>query len=287
MLLRTVTLALAATAAAAFSGEALASQLVDRNAKVISLQVNGTGQALVTYRVGGATRNVRVANAVNARAPSQAARQVAFKMDYSGRGFTGGGCTAYDGPSLPWYLRACKAPDGSYWALQSWQRMLANYGGRTAPWELRISHWSGDLPQLKMRLDWAYGGRFDHLYGTFSYAGTGVFGFRSTSQGVPLDTYGRNVYLDTMNSAYGKGWSRENSFLTHNPNGSFCYGFYPHGNHPSGKGTHYRATVIGPGVTPDIMWEGDAPGPFDKTVEEAANAEQKQLFAFSKGCSAR
>ena len=27
-------------------------------------------------------------------------------------------------------------------------------------------------------------------------------------------------------------------------------------------------TVIGPGVTPDIMWTGAAPGPFDRTVKQ-------------------
>ena len=31
-------------------------------------------------------------------------------------------------------------------------------------------------------------------------------------------------------SAYGSGWRRENSFLSHHGTGAFCYGFYPHGN---------------------------------------------------------
>ena len=70
---------------------------------------------------------------------------------------------------------------------------------------------------------------------------------------------------------------RENSFLTHNPNGTFCYGLYPHGSRPSGKGEKYRATIIGPGVAPDVMWMGDAPGPFDPTVEAAANAKLTSL----------
>ena len=41
-------------------------------------------------------------------------------------------CLPYDGPPLAWLLRACKAPDGSYWALQSWVRLKRNYGGTTA-----------------------------------------------------------------------------------------------------------------------------------------------------------
>ena len=87
-----------------------------------------------------------------------------------------------------------------------------------------------------------------------------MFGFRTTSQGNPLDAYGRNIYVDTYNSRYGSGWHRENGFLAQRPIGVFCYGFYPHGSRPAGKGTRYRATVIGPGVTPDVMWEGPAPG---------------------------
>ncbi len=131
-----------------------------------------------------------------------------------------------------------------------------------AAWELRLSHWSGPLPVLELWTDWSYR-RFHHLYGRLTYRAGGVFGFRSTRFGVPLDTYGRNVFVDTFGSAYGSGWQRENSFLTHKPTGGFCYGFYPHGPHPVGAGTKYRATVIGPGVTPDVTWEGRAPGAFD------------------------
>ena len=78
----------------------------------------------------------------------------------------------------------------------------------------------------------------------------GVYGFKSTGRGRPLDSYGRNIYLDTFDSAFGKGWHRENSFLTHHRGhtlGDFCYGFFPHAGHPSGQGTKYRATVEGPG----------------------------------------
>ena len=89
-----------------------------------------------------------------------------------------------------------------------------------------------------------------------SYGGAPVHGFRSTPAGVPLDAYGRNFYLDTYNSALGAGWRRENSFLARNPTGAFCYGLIPHGARPSGRGERYRVTVIGPGVTPDVSWEG-------------------------------
>ena len=73
------------------------------------------------------------------------------------------------------------------------------------------------------------------------------------------------------------GWKRENSFLTHRPKGSFCYGFYPHGNRPVGAGAKYRATVIGPGVAPDVMWEGALPSPYDPAADAAANDQQHAL----------
>jgi hypothetical protein len=64
----------------------------------------------------------------------------------------------------------------------------------------------------------------EHLFGTFTYGGNAVFGFRSTPAGAPLDTVGRNVYLDTFDSAYGPGWKRESSFLTHTGTAAFRYG---------------------------------------------------------------
>ena len=62
----------------------------------------------------------------------------------------------------------------------------------------------------------------------------------ATDHGAPLDSYGRNIYVDTFDSRYGTGSHRENSFLTHHRGktlGDFCYGFFPHGSHPPGEGT--------------------------------------------------
>lgn len=64
---------------------------------------------------------------------------------------------------------------------------------------------------------------------------------------------------------------RENSFLAHSGTGVFCYSFNPHASHPAGNGTKYRATVEGPGVTPDVMWEGGEPGVYDKALDLVAN----------------
>jgi hypothetical protein len=173
-----------------------------------------------------------------------------------------GGCGSYDGPTLAWLVVACKAPDGSYWAVQEWQRKLPDYGEagtrQDDAWEVHLSHWTGSLPVLTVYTDWAWH-RWNHLYGTFTYDGEPVFGLQSSASGRPLDSFGRNVYLDTFDSAYGAGWKRENSFLTHKNDGVFCYSVNPHPGRPAGTGTRYRATIMGPGVTPDVMWEGPAP----------------------------
>ena len=296
-MLRGGVLVLAVWAAAlAGAATASASEIIDRNATGVRLEVNAQGQALVTYRARGRQWHVLAWGAVNARPPDARARQVRFRKDYSGgwgafrkpvwKSFVNA-CSAYDGPQLRWYTHGCEAPDGSYWTLQSWQRMLPNYGlipnAKQSVWELRLSHWTGDLPTLAIKQDWAYR-RYDHLYGTYAYLGHPIFGFRVTRTGVPLDTHGRNLYLDTYNSAYGRGWKRENSFLTQNPRGNFCYGFYPHGNRPSGKGERYRATIIGPGVTPDVYWEASAPGTYSRELDLVANEEQRTIAGDSKYC---
>ena len=281
--MRYFVLMLAVGVTCVFAAGANASQLIDRNAHDVRLAVDTKGEALITYTAGGKLKHVLAWNAINAIAPTHSRAQVEFRLDYAGGwGKThtdawktfGARCGPYDGPPLAWKVAACKAPDGSYWALQSWQRMLPNYGGvpnaQQATWELRLSHWTGDLPVLTIGTDWAWH-QWDHLYGTYTYAGQPVFGFKSTSAGNPLDSFGRNIYVDTLDSAYGAGWKRENSFLAHSGTGVFCYSFNPHGSHPAGKGVKYRATVEGPGVTPDVMWQGDAPGAYDKELDLQAN----------------
>ena len=260
---------------------ASASQLIDRNAHNVRLAVNARGQALLTYSAHGSLHRVVAWGAINARHPNPSVPQVRFRKDYSGRSWTrAGGCRRYDGPKLAWFVTGCTAPDGSYWALQAWQRMLPNYGVKASAtqsvWELRLSHWTGELPVLTINTDWAWH-QWDHLFGTLTYQGRAVFGYKATPGGNPLDTFGRNIYVDTYDSVYGSGWMRENSFLTHTNTGAFCYSVNPHGSHPAGKGTQYRATVEGPGVTPDVMWAGASPGPYDKSADQIANDAITQL----------
>jgi hypothetical protein len=254
--------------AALVPATAFGSAIIGRNVTGATLSIDRQGHAHVSYRSGGRERYVAVWGAISARAPSTNRPQVKFRLHYGLRG--GGVCLPYDGPPLAWKLKACKAPDGSYWALQSWVRLKPNYGGTRGAMELHLSHWRGPLPVLTVYQNWAYG-RYRHFFGRLTYRGRGVYGFKATGRGAPLDGYGRNIYVDTFDSRYGKGWHRENGFLTHHRGrtlGDFCYGFFPHFGHPSGNGTRYRATAEGPGVTPDVMWAADDIGAFDQNVQE-------------------
>lgn len=254
---------------------ALGSAIIGRNIARPTLAIDRQGRAHVSYYSGGRRTVLVASGAINARTPSRAVGQVKFRIRYGVGG--GGACLPYDGPSLAWLVKACKAPDGSYWALQRWQRLKPNYGGTQGVWELHLSHWSGPLAQLVIYENWAYG-RYRHLFGRLTYRGQGVYGFKATGVGAPLDSYGRNIYVDTFNSAYGRGWHRENSFLTHHRGhtlGDFCYGFFPHSGHPAGMGTKYRATVEGPGVTPDVMWAADDVGGFNETLQREQQALER------------
>jgi hypothetical protein len=272
--------------------QAVGSQLIDRDAQGLRLAVNARGEALLSYTARGVRKNVLAWGALNANVSAASALQVAFKLDYSGgwgkhrkavwKSFRNV-CKPYAGPPVAWLVVACTAPDGSFWAVQSWQRALHDYGGNEGPWELRLSHWSGPLPVLTIHANWAHQ-RFDHLFGSFTYLGKPVHGFRSGPTGIPLDGWGRNVYLDTFDSAYGPGWRRESGFLTHVGTGAFCYGLYPHGESPSGKGARYRATVVGPGVTPDISWEGAPLGQYDRELDLRLHDLQRSLYGTDRLC---
>lgn len=309
-LLRTaVVLAALFIAFGALPSVAHASQLVARNTSTERLAVSEEGKALLTFHSQGRLQRVLAWGALNARIPSRVRLQAKFRIDYSGGWGTyrrpvwktlRNACDPYTGPQLPWLVTACTAPDGSHWALQRWRRHQANFGlppwkpGHGA-WELRLSHWRGPLPRLEVWLDWSYGGRWHHLFGRLTYRGRPMHGFATTPTGDPLDRFGRVLYLDTLDSAYGPGWRRENGFVSRNPDGTFCYGFVPHRTRtgetrPPGHGRRYRLAVSGPGVTPDVMWEGpglhdfrpDDPG--DRAYEARMNELQRELATGSKPC---
>jgi hypothetical protein len=309
---RRLALAVASVVALALAGSASAAQPIDRNAAGVKLAVNTKGEALLTYRKGAATKHVLVWGAVGARTPSSNVPQVRFRKDYAG----GWGryhtqywqtfrntCRAYDGPALPNVVASCKAPDGSWWVAQSWPQPLPDLG--FTPWtpELRamwleISHWSGPVAQLELGTGWVYGGRFQEVFGRYTYLGRPVYGFHTTRYGAPIDGYGRLIYLDTHDSSYGPGWHRENSFVPHNPTGAFCYGFYSFDptkggyKHPAGwtarrgpgTGDRYRIFAEGPGVTPDVAAVIDGLHPFDRgNPEDVAYGRQQSALLASYG----
>jgi hypothetical protein len=277
--------AAAALTAFAWAGPASAAQLIARNASDVKLAVNAKGEALITYRSAGELKRMLAWGALNAVAPTESRKQVSFRIDYAGgygryrraiwKSFPNT-CGRYEGAPLPWLVTACTAADGSHWALQSFQRMLRNYGlhstGLRSAWELHLAHWTGDLPVLEVKLNWAVR-HVDQVYGRFTYQGKPVFGFLSDRYGAPLDSFGRLLFLDTYNSGYGSGWHRDNSFLFHRPTGTFCYGMYSRRTGFSPIGERYRATANGPGATPIVAWMGNSPGPFNRELDVIANQE--------------
>ena len=42
--------------------------------------------------------------------------------------------------------------------------------------------------------------------------------------------------------------------------------------------------MIGPGVAPDVMWQGPAPGSYDAARDAEANQTQRALFAGDRLC---
>jgi hypothetical protein len=299
--------------ACALASPALASEsLTDFNAGFRSFSVNKKGEALVTYkRSNGQVRHVLAWGAVNANAPvDPAIRQIRFRFDYAGgwgkyrnakywKTFKNA-CAPYDGPALPYVVAACKAPDGSYWALQSWQRSLPLLGfdawkPSQTQYELHVSHWTGELPKLEVYTHWTYGGEWQGLFGRLTYLGNPVHGFGSTGDGNPRDRYGRNVYIDTFNSAYGAGWRRESGILAHKPSGTFCHSFVPQKPfsgypsqtmRPAAPGERYRITVMGPGVTPVVQWEGVGLTAADRASAASITAIFDQLMAGDARCAA-
>jgi hypothetical protein len=294
---RLVVLAVA-VAVSGSSAAAYASERVDVNATSVRLAVNRSGTALVTYRARARTYHLLVWGAVNARPPSQTVPQVHFRFDWSGGWKTRhrlvwktfkNRCAKYDGPALVYLVAACKASDGSYWALQAWQPYLPHRGyppwlPRQTEWELHVSHWTGPTAKLEAYTDWAFNGQAHDLFGRLTYLGNPVYGFGIGRNGAPNDRYGRSLYIDTLDSAYGPGWKRETSISFRRGSGAFCYSFwptrdntlpgYPDNPRPAGNGKGYRITVEGPGVTPDLQWEGA--GLHDFNPNNRADVEYEQ-----------
>jgi hypothetical protein len=294
---------LIALAALALAQPTQASDRIALDATDVQLAVSADGNtAVVTFRIGGRVRHALAWGAVDALQPSESTPQARFAIDWSGGWRThrdagwwrtvGNHCRPYDGPALAQVVAACTAPDGSYWALQRWQPSLPHRGfppyraGQTR-WELDLSHWTRPPAQLEVHADWAFGGQAHNLFGRLLYDGVPVHGFHTSRGGGPADRYGRSLYIDTHDSAYGPGWKRETSIVFRNPTGVFCYSFWPTHDmslpgqpaRPAGNGDAYRIEIQGPGVTPNLVAEVADPG--------AWNAEDHAKVAFEQRMQAR
>ena len=284
--------------------------LGDRNVQNATLAVNAQGVALVSYTTAaGLKRHVLAWGAINALPhPTDSSSQVAFKFDYSGgwkskhngsywKTFRNA-CKPYTGPALAFFVAGCDAPDGSHWALQSWQRNLPMRG--FDPWtdvqkavELHLSHWSGDLPVLEIYQHWTYAGAQQGFFGRLVYQGQPVYGTRSPSASV-VDPWARNIYIDVYNSDYGPGWKHDTAINTHPGNGGFCYSFVPQAPpagypstqpHGNGLGEQYRVSVMGPGVTPIVQWVGSKLGAYDADKDAQMTQVFDQILGGDQHCA--
>ena len=170
--------------AVAVPATASASEIIDRNANDVSLKVAQNGQALVSYSARGKRWNVLAWGALNALHPTPAGKQVEFKLDYSG------GYGTYKKRRLEDVqerLPRVRRPRAAV-VRRRLQGVPTAPTGRSSPgsgccrttasrrrpkqsvWELRLSHFRGELPVLTVNLNWAYS-KFHHIFGSFTYLG--------------------------------------------------------------------------------------------------------------------
>ncbi len=139
---------------------------------------------------------------------------------------------------LPMAVVVVRDRAGHFHALQAWRRLARG------PVELRYSRWTGSPTRLRLQ---AAGRR---VRGGLTFHGRAVYGTSSTPQGVPLDPYGRNVYLDSHRDGE---WHRMMGILTHRPTGLFALWIRPHW-----EGESYRGRVIGPNWGPTLAPDAQA-----------------------------
>ncbi len=270
---------------------AFGSYLLDRDASNVTLRVNKAGTAQVSYTTNGVRDRVLLWGAINTSGTGQEGQE--FSIDRSNgwkskrndpKKALPNGCSPYDGTDHLPFLAApiCKAPDGTYWAVQSYQYTSSpsmNYGAkigdRKYPYQLRVAHWSGPIATIQARANWSYAGRYQHLFGLVQYQGKGVFGFKHKLNGACQDRFCRNIAIDSYDSTYGPGWHRANAILVNAPNGQWCFGLTKKGTSGGAATTgaskvgKYRVYLSGPGVTPDPMLTIQGPGgAYDPSLQQ-------------------
>ena len=48
--------------------------------------------------------------------------------------------------------------------------------------ELHLAHFSGELPKLEAHPNWTYGGRWQGVFGRYTYLGQPIYGFGSNAK---------------------------------------------------------------------------------------------------------
>jgi hypothetical protein len=218
-------------AAAWLAGAAQGSVMVALDARDPSLQIDASGNALVSWTTADGGRR-------------------SLEIDRNGSLRYGGSEVGADvshptgAVSLPWAVAVRQTADGSFYALQAWQRLAGH------PVELRFSRWKGDPTRLTLgSICCKWGG--ETISGAASFHDQAIFGMKATRSGVPLDPYGRNVYLDSFQNGH---WERMMGILTHRGTGAFSLWI-----RPNWAGTRYRGTISGPNdgwtIGPDALAE--------------------------------
>ena len=219
----TARLLVAALALLVAAPGALASVGVGTNAAAPSLQVDAKGNALVSYREGGARRTVLV----------PVTGSVVFGGKLSGPDVSKPSST----PKLPFAKVVRKGPKGWYYALQTWP-------ARSGPVELRFSRWRGSPTKLTLTATQGHLGIA--LAGKVTYGGKPIPQVSRAPGGVVIREY---VYLDQQ---LGGKWHILGG-VTLKTDGSYRRVLYR--GQPTGS--LFRASVAGPNIgsvyAPDVF----------------------------------
>lgn len=195
-----------------------ASIKIAGDARNAAFRVNSAGYATVYWTTASGSRRTAVVT------PK---KKIRYNRVASGRDVS----HPTDKIAIPMKVALRRTPNGRFWALQSWRRLK---GG---PVELRLSRWRGKPTKLALWTTcckW----RSEVVHGRATFHGKAIYGYKSTPSGVPLDQFGRNVYIDTMR---GGSWKRTMGILTHRPTGGFRLWIRKYW-----RGSSYRARMIGP-----------------------------------------
>jgi hypothetical protein len=191
---------------------------IDSDTTAESLTVDVHGRAQVSWTVNGTRRTAVVAGS---------------SVRYRGR-LTKAASAARVAPTVPFALVQLRLPDGEQFALQRLRR-TGQYGA-LGPWELYLARWHGDPTQLTVTESRR------RVCGTVTYHGAAVYGSAHTRTGNPLDSLGRNIYIDSLRPS---GWYRLMGVLAR-PRG------YALAIRRGWLGSRYRARVIGPNIGGDL-----------------------------------